>query len=73
MIRELNFDAVRTLGDWLDYLSPARAVALHDAVPSSVSFDLALTAREVFEMIVDYNGGVTGSQVTYILADVFGW
>lgn len=72
MVREIDFSQVRTLGDWLDWLSPIRQVALLEMWPD-VSWDSAFTAREVFDCIMDYYGGATGNQVMAILADVFGW
>lgn len=72
MVREIDFTQVRTLGDWLDWLTPSRQVALLEMWPD-VSWDFAFTAREVFDCIMTYYGGATGNQVMAILADVFGW
>lgn len=72
MVRKVDFELTRTLGDWLDVLSPARQVAVLEMFPD-VKWAVFFTAREIFDAVSDYYGGLSSNQVYYILAELFDW
>ncbi len=61
----------KTLKDWEEELMPIEAMALHDAYHTDP--DETLTANEVLDIIVEWNGGIgSGYHIRSIISRVYG-
>jgi hypothetical protein len=61
----------KTLKQWEEILMPAEVQALHDTYHTNP--EEALTANEVLDIIVEWNGGIaTGYHIRRIISRVYG-